>query len=135
MVLIGGCFDLIHYGHLQFLKKAKALGDKLIVMLESDEFIIKRKYRRPIHNQKQRAELLLGLKFVDKVVKLPYLTSYAAYLKVIKKLQPKIIAITKGDPQLANKQKQAEAVGAKIIIVNALISNLSTRKIIDKLGN
>ena len=43
IVLVGGCFDLIHYGHLKFLEAAKEQGDFLIVALESDEFIKKHK--------------------------------------------------------------------------------------------
>ena len=130
IVLVGGCFDLIHFGHLQFLKKAKAFGDYLVIMLESDEFIRRHKKREPIHNQKQRAEILLSLKFVDQVINLPYLSCYDDYLKVVESIKPQIIAITHLDPQKTNKEKQAKTVGAKVKTVTARINYLSTSKII-----
>lgn len=49
IVLVGGCFDLLHYGHFTFLKNAKKEGDVLVVALESDEFILNQKKRKPVH--------------------------------------------------------------------------------------
>ncbi len=57
IVLVGGCFDVLHYGHLEFLHEAKKQGKYLIVALEPDETIIKYKKRKPIHNQLQRAKI------------------------------------------------------------------------------
>ena len=51
IVLVGGCFDLLHYGHIEFLKNAKKQGEYLIVALEPDEAIVNYKKRQPIHNQ------------------------------------------------------------------------------------
>ena len=71
-VLVGGCFDILHFGHTRFLKKAKSFGDFLIVLLESDKHIKRLKGKnRPINNFMQRKEVLLSLKFVDKVIKVP----------------------------------------------------------------
>ena len=68
IVLVGGCFDIVHLGHLIFLEKAKAKGDILIVLLESDENIRKNKgQNRPINNQEDRALFLSKLKMVDKL--------------------------------------------------------------------
>jgi len=92
-VLVGGCFDLIHLGHVRFLKAAKNQGDILIVALESDEFIRKRKKREPFHNQLERAEILSSLKMVDLVILLPFFNSYNDYLKLVKVVKPDIIAI------------------------------------------
>ena len=59
VVLVGGCFDLLHYGHIAFLKEAKKHGDYLIVLLESDENVRRLKGEgRPFHTQKQRKEML-----------------------------------------------------------------------------
>lgn len=131
-VLVGGCFDLIHYGHFQFLKKAKKTGDYLIVVLESDEFIKKSKKRQPIHNQNQRAQILAGFRMVDLVVKIPYFSSDKDYFELVYKIKPKIIAVTEGDPQIKNKIQQAEKIGGKVITVSSLIKKFSTRKIISK---
>ncbi|MBI3343244.1 adenylyltransferase/cytidyltransferase family protein, partial [Candidatus Gottesmanbacteria bacterium] len=58
-ILVGGCFDLLHYGHIRFLEEAKKLGDHLVVALESDENVRRMKGEgRPIHTQAQRKEML-----------------------------------------------------------------------------
>jgi len=68
-VLVGGCFDILHYGHIHFLKNARALGDYLVIALESDKNIkrIKGSFR-PIHDQDKRREILESLNFVDEVI-------------------------------------------------------------------
>ena len=114
VVLVGGCFDILHLGHITFLKKAKNLGEKLVVLLESDQNIQKNKgNNRPINNQENRAKILESLRMVDQVVKLPEMKTDQDYLKIIKKIKPTIIAVTQNDHNLINKENQAKHVGAK----------------------
>jgi len=69
IVFTNGCFDIIHAGHVRYLKKAKSLGDFLVVGLNSDSSVKKIKgEKRPIVPQKERAEVLSGLEAVDYVV-------------------------------------------------------------------
>lgn len=69
IVFTNGCFDLVHLGHLQLLWRAKALGDFLIVGLNSDASVSRLKGpKRPIKNQQNRAALLASLAMVDAVV-------------------------------------------------------------------
>lgn len=131
-ILVGGCFDILHYGHLRFLKKAKKEGDFLIVALESDEFIKKKKNKNPVHNQLQRGEILTSLSLIDLVILLPYFSSDTDYFNLVKEIRPKIIAVTERDPQLINKKNQAKEVGGKLTVVTSYIKDFSTRKIIDK---
>jgi len=134
IVLVGGCFDIVHLGHLIFLEKAKAKGDILIVLLESDENIRKNKgQNRPINNQDNRAVFLTKLKMVDYVIKLPEMKSDEDYLEIIKKIKPKIIAVSEGDSGLEKKRKQAKEIGAKVLKVSKLIPHQSTSLIIDKI--
>lgn len=132
-VLIGGCFDLLHFGHLTFLKKAKSKGDILIVALEPDEFIRVKKGRRSIHNQNQRAEILAAINYVDIVIKLPLLKSDKDYANLVKMIKPAVIAITSADMQFKNKSRQAKEVGAKLEVVSNLIRGFSSQKIIKSL--
>ena len=67
IVITFGTFDLIHYGHIKILERAKALGDKLIVGISSDDFSYQKKKRYPIYNQHQRKKILESIKFVDEV--------------------------------------------------------------------
>lgn len=117
-ILVGGCFDLLHYGHISFLKKAKSYGDRLVVALESDESVRRKKGEtRPIHNQAERQQMLEALSFVDEVIPLPPLHGYVDYLDLVKKVNPAIVAITEGDPKIEAKRKQAEEIGAKLVVV------------------
>ena len=69
IVFTNGCFDIIHVGHVRYLTTAKSFGDVLIVGLNTDESVRKLKGEsRPINNQNDRAEVLLGLKAVDYVI-------------------------------------------------------------------
>ena len=133
-VLTGGCFDILHYGHIHFLKNAKALGNNLVVALESDENIRKLKGKgRPFHDQEKRREMLTSLSFVDEVIVLPDKMKDEDYLKMVKSVKPQIIAVTAGDPILKKKQKQAEMVGAKVVEIPKVNSS-STSQIARLLG-
>ena len=132
-VLVGGCFDLLHYGHLNFLKSAKDCGDFLLVALESDESILKMKGALPIHTQQQRAEILAELECVDRVLLLPSLSGFEDYMDLVRSLSPQTLAVTSGDSQRANKQKQADLIGAQLVVVNHLIEGLSSSIIRSKL--
>ncbi len=117
LVLAGGCFDILHLGHVRFLNEIKKYGT-LIVALESDEKVRKLKgENRPIHKQPHRAEVLAALNPVDYIILLPSFSTDEDYRKLIQTIKPTVIAVTGGDPQLSNKQKQAKAAGAKIIII------------------
>ncbi len=130
-VLVGGCFDVLHPGHIIFLRKAKEQGDYLIVLLESDKKIKELKGKnRPFFNQKERAAVLMGVRFVDKVIPLPYLKTDEDYEKVIKKLKPDVIAATKGASDNYHKERIAKLVGAKVKYVTAIEGDYSTTKIL-----
>jgi rfaE bifunctional protein nucleotidyltransferase chain/domain len=132
IVLVGGCFDILHLGHIVFLNKARNLGEKLVVLLESDENIKKNKgNNRPINNQENRAKILESLKMVDQVIKLPEMKTDDEYLEIIKKIKPTIIAVSENDQNLINKTNQAKLVGAKLVKVTKLIPHQSTSRIIE----
>jgi len=116
IVLVGGCFDLLHFGHISFLKQAKALGEYLVVALESDENVRRMKGNaRPVHIQSQRKEMLESLSFVDEVIALPPMLGDRDYYELVRKIKPSIIAVTRGDAAIVKKTEQATEVGAKLI--------------------
>lgn len=117
-VLVGGCFDLLHYGHVRFLEEAKKLGNTLIVALESDENVRKMKGDgRPIHTQQQRKEMLEALSCVDEVIALPPMNTHQDYYDLVTRVAPNIIAITEGDPLEANKKEQAAKAAARLVVI------------------
>ena len=69
IVLTNGCFDLLHVGHVRYLRGSKALGGKLIVALNSDESVRRIKGEgRPLMPEQERAEIVAALADVDAVV-------------------------------------------------------------------
>ncbi|MFW0883508.1 D-glycero-beta-D-manno-heptose 1-phosphate adenylyltransferase [Candidatus Acidulodesulfobacterium sp. H_13] len=85
IVFTNGCFDIIHVGHVSYLNKAKALGDILIVGLNSDKSVERLKGKgRPIINERDRAYVLVNLKPVDYVVIFDEDTPY----NLIKEINP-----------------------------------------------
>lgn len=131
-ILVGGCFDILHYGHLLFLKKAKRFADQVIVALESDEYILINKKRKQVHTQLQRAKILSELLCVDYVVLLPMMKNDKDYFNLVSKIKPTYIGITKGDPQKINKKKQTNFIGAKLIDIISVVPNFSSREIIKR---
>ncbi len=129
IILVGGCFDVFHYGHLIFLKKAKQQGDVLVIFLESDEAIRAKKKQATFHNQQERAEILESITYVDYIIPIGFLKDDASYLKIIRQLKPTVIAVSEGDPQLKNKKQQAKLVGGEVVIVTPLIKKFSSTKI------
>lgn len=88
IVFTNGCFDIIHYGHVQYLQKAKTKGDILIVGLNSDASVKRLKgEKRPINCQKDRAEILSEFKSVDFVV----IFNEDTPLNLIKTIKPDIL--------------------------------------------
>lgn len=132
-VLVGGCFDLLHKGHITFLKKAKEGGEKLVVLLESDEKIKKLKGEgRPIQSQKIRVEALEKLGFIDEVISLPFLETEKEYDEVVKNIKPDIIAVTERYPGIAYHKRSAKLVGAKLKYVSKAVGGYSTSGLLSK---
>lgn len=67
-VITYGTFDLLHYGHINLLRRAKALGDYLIVALSTDEFNWKAKKKKCYFSYEKRKQLLEAIRFVDLVI-------------------------------------------------------------------
>ena len=117
IVLVGGCFDILHQGHIKFLEAAKKQGDILIVLVESDTSVRKKKGPgRPVNSQAVRASILAALPSVDYVLVLPLLKTDQEYDAVVLQLKPAIIATTKGDPGRTHLERQAKRIGGATVI-------------------
>ena len=90
IVFTNGCFDVLHRGHVEYLEKSRALGDKLIVGLNSDESVRALKPGRPINTAEDRKAVLMALKWVDEVI----IFDEPTPLQLIHRIKPDII--TKG---------------------------------------
>lgn len=133
LVLVGGCFDILHPGHTVFLEKSKKTGDRLVVLLESDQKVrLLKGKNRPIYTQKDRAKLLLALKSVDFVILLPFFTSDVSYDQLIARLQPSVICVTVPDSSLHHKQRVAKMTGAKLKYVTKKVGDYSSSNILKR---
>ncbi|MEO5359475.1 MAG: D-glycero-beta-D-manno-heptose 1-phosphate adenylyltransferase [Nitrospirota bacterium] len=125
IVFTNGCFDIIHAGHVQYLQEARALGDMLIVAVNSDDSIRRLKPRRPIVPQAQRALVLSALAVVDYVLIFDEDTPF----EVISALRPDVL-VKGGD------WKKEDIVGSSIVPdVYSLpyVAGMSTTGIINKI--
>lgn len=128
VVFTNGCFDIIHAGHIDYLNKAKALGDVLIVALNTDSSVKKIKGdKRPIINEDERAKIISNLKPVDYVVFFDEDTP----AELINTLLPDILI--KGADWKVDKIVGAETVISNGGVVQTIefITDQSTSKIID----
>ena len=82
IIFTAGSFDLFHYGHLNILKQAKALGTYLIVGVSTDSLILQHKGMRPIICYKDRTSIIKELKMVDKVVKQEKLVDIEQFIRL-----------------------------------------------------
>lgn len=116
VVFTNGCFDLLHYGHLHYLAEARALGDKLIIGVNSDTSVSRLKgAHRPIKDEKSRLLMLASLFYVDAVVSFSEDTPY----ELIKLVVPSIL-VKGGDWPVD------QIVGADIVLENGgEVKNLS----------
>ena len=105
VVFTNGCFDLLHRGHIDYLTKAKALGSKLIIGLNSDAsvFILKGE-GRPVQLEDDRAVIIDALQVVDGVI----IFSEGTHLELIKELKPDILV--KGGDYTENSVVGADEV-------------------------
>jgi D-glycero-beta-D-manno-heptose 1-phosphate adenylyltransferase len=128
IVFTNGVFDLIHAGHVDYLSKAKQLGDVLIVGLNSDDSVIRIKgNKRPILKQEERAFILTNLKPVDYVVFFDEDTPE----KLISEIIPDILV--KGADWAVEKIVGKEVVeknGGKVMNIE-FVNQQSTSKIIE----
>lgn len=101
MILIytTGVFDLLHVGHLNILRRASALGDKLIVGVQTDESVLKQKGELPQYNCEDRMEIVRSIEFVDAVI--PY--SDVGQRGVLETIKPDIMVQGDDWPSSSNR--------------------------------
>lgn len=112
-----GCFDVLHYGHIQMLARAKGLGaDRLIVGLNTDESIrLLKGARRPINPYQQRYECLMAIRWVDEVVPIVDLTP----CRLIQQMKPEIVVKGPGySPDSMPERRIVESYGGRIVILD-----------------
>ena len=127
-VLVGGCFDIIHIGHIKFLRAVKKNKSCLIIILENDTKVKKLKGAgRPFFTQLERAEVLASLLTVDYILLLGDMSKNHDYEKLVIELSPNFIGATESDPLFKIKKVLADRVGAELIMVPKIDMQSTTR--------
>lgn len=131
VVTTNGCFDVLHVGHLRYLEAARALGDVLVVLVNSDASVrcLEKGPGRPVNHQDERAEMLAGLACVDYTC----LFDEASPAGVLATLKPDIHA--KGGDYTADNLPEASAlksVGAELAFI-PLVEGRSTTSVIQRI--
>ena len=132
IVFTNGCFDLLHFGHVDYLAKARGLGDRLVVGLNTEGSIKRIKgATRPINNEESRAALLAGMAYVDAVV----LFDEETPINLISMVMPDIL-VKGGDYSIK------EIVGHEIVLNNKgevrtidFVEGYSSSVLIEKIKN
>jgi len=132
VVFTNGCFDIVHLGHVDYLEKARNLGDRLVLGLNTDASVSRIKGpSRPIVDQNSRARVMASLEFVDLVVLFDQETPY----ELIGALIPDILV--KGNDYLAENIVGADIVnknGGKVETIE-LVKGYSTSNIVKRIKN
>jgi rfaE bifunctional protein nucleotidyltransferase chain/domain len=130
VVFANGCFDLLHPGHVETLEKARALGDVLIVGVNSDRSVREMKGSgRPIVPEQERAEVLAALQCVDAVVIFDELTPRG----IITALLPDVLV--KGGDWASDQiigREEVEAAGGQVVSV-PVVAGYSTSAMVEKI--
>ena len=130
VVFSNGCFDILHLGHIDYLEKARQLGSKLVIGINSDASVKRLKgAERPVQPEEARCRLIAALAFVDAVV----LFEENTPLQLIETLRPHILV--KG-----NDYALSQIVGADFVVENGgevktipLVEGYSTSRIIEQI--
>ena len=130
LVFTNGVFDLLHVGHVRYLAQARALGDALVVAINSDRSVGELKGPdRPVFDEAERAEILAALRQVDYVVVFDEISPR----NVITQLLPDVL-VKGGDYQLdqIHGREEVEAAGGKVISL-PFVDGASTSRLIERM--
>lgn len=130
VVFTNGCFDLLHLGHVDYLEKARELGDRLVIGLNTDDSVSRFKgLERPLQDQDSRARILASLQFVDLVVFFNEDTPF----DLISALIPNVLV--KGSDYLAENIVGADVVKKAGGVVKTIdfVPGYSTTRIVEKI--
>lgn len=129
VVFIGGGFEIIHYGHVYTLGKAKSLGDVLVVTVARDSTIRRRKGREPLVGEADRVKLLSAMKDVDAAI----LGVEGDIYVTLERVKPDVVALGYDQYHLEKEVKrEAESRGMKVKVVrlDSPYPNIKTSRIL-----
>lgn len=133
-ILATGVFDILHQEHFNFLQKAKALGGRLFVGIESDVRVRQLKGNgRPVNSQQVRLKNLLALGIADEAFVLPErFGNPEDHLALLEKVKPSILAVSSHSLHLEKKEALMKRIGGKVVVVHQHNPAISTSIILEQ---
>jgi cytidyltransferase-like protein len=114
-VFVSGCYDIMHGGHVEFFRQARAQGDYLIVCLPSDEVLFDHKKRRPFISLEHKVELVRAIRYVDEVVIGADRGMGLNFKTEFLRIRPQVLAVTDDDRFETIKTELCREVGARYV--------------------
>ena len=130
VVFTNGCFDILHVGHVRYLRKAKQRGDVLVIGVNTDRSVKKIKgEKRPVVPEKERAEILSALESVDYIV----LFDEPNPLRLIEALRPNVLVKGADWPKSRIVGREVvEKIGGRVVRI-PLVAGASSTGVIEKI--
>ena len=116
-VFVSGCYDILHAGHVQFFREARALGDHLTVCFASNEVLWHHKQRRSSLPDEHKRALIAAMEMVDEVVVGEGMDEGIDFKAHFLRLRPEILAVTEDDKYAPLKRALCAEVGAKYVVM------------------
>ncbi len=128
--ILGGVFDIIHYGHITLLKTAKKMVDVLIVIIATDKTVIKMKGRKPINTAENRKRVIEAIRYVDAAI-IGDENDFRIPLNMIK---PDVIFLGY-DQKIPPGISLEELKDVQVVKLNKVVKGIKTSMILEKLMN
>ncbi|MEI6323415.1 MAG: adenylyltransferase/cytidyltransferase family protein [bacterium] len=116
-IFVSGCYDIIHAGHVQFFREAKALGDFLTVSFASSEVLWEHKQRRSSLPDEHKKGILEAMNMIDQVIVGKGMDHGLDFLEDFRRLKPDILAVTEDDQYGDLKRALCAEVGAEYVVL------------------
>lgn len=116
-VFVSGAYDILHAGHIQFFKDARALGDHLTVCFASDEVLMMYKKRQPSMPEDNKQIIIGSIRYVDKVVKSSDTNQIFDFVGHLHREKPDILAVTEDDKHKEEKTKLCKKLGIEFVVL------------------
>lgn len=134
IVLVTGCFDILHTEHRKFLQKAKKKGNILLVGMESDKRVRELKGQgRPVNKIKKRTKQLVDTNIPDYVFVLPeHFSATAEHERLIARIRPDILAVSAHTLHQGKKKEMVERYGGELRVVLPYNPGFSTSRLLSE---
>jgi len=132
VVMIGGAFEIIHPGHIHTMTDAKKLGNTLVVVVATDQSVLKNKGREPVTTQEWRVNLVSALRMVDAAIP----GGQGSIYDIMQKIRPEVVALgydQKHDPNEIEREAKRRGLEVSVVRLTTPMPDIKTSRIVSSL--